>query len=83
MNKLVLENIIAMAKICMCQDGCNDCDYRNYDDCRRHLVLDLLSVINYQNNQIKELKEDYLYVRADYEAIKNMVDTVASEGKNK
>jgi hypothetical protein len=70
MNNL---NIVEIAKKCTYGD-CDGCMYKQHDYCYRHLVLDLLSTIIVKNEQISSMKEDYLYLNADFEANKAMLD---------
>ena len=76
MNNL---NIVESAKQCICGD-CDGCMYKQHDYCYRHLVLDLLSTIKFQSKKIDDLNADYLYLNADFEANKAMLDaTIAGQ----
>lgn len=62
-----MDNIIEMAKYCVCHNDCGGCEYRRYDNCYKHLVLDLLLTID-------DLKTERLHLSADFEATKAMLD---------
>lgn len=71
--------LIETAKKCAYGE-CDGCMYKQHDYCYRHLVLDLVSTLKFKNEQIRSMKEDYLYLNADFEANKAMLDaTIAGQ----
>lgn len=45
-------NVIENARRCVCGTGCRDCDYGNHEHCYKHLILDLLYVIDFQKEML-------------------------------
>lgn len=45
-------SIIERAKHCVCDNACFVCEYKDYYHCYKHLISDLLSVIDFQKEML-------------------------------